>query len=82
MKKLTIKYPVIEFTTLTVEVTDEKAHEVLNACNQDAANFIREMVAIHDPLNKGWLSNNLESALEMEYARITEIKPYGQQSNY
>jgi hypothetical protein len=75
MRKLFIKYPVIEFATLTIELPDDKVDEVLNSCNQDQARFIKEMVAIHDPLNESWIHGDLESALDVEYARITEIKP-------
>lgn len=74
--KIEIKYPIITFNIIQLEVSEDKAEEILNSCQEDQAQFIIENIPEEDCFMVPNGKKGIEQALDTDmYAHIKEVKP-------
>ena len=73
MKTLKITYPIITFSTFTLDVKDEECEEILEMSCDEKAKYIRNMVEEHEPENIDWIHEKLSSAIELGFASIKKF---------
>lgn len=73
--KLEIKYPIITFNIIELNLDDEKAEEILNECQENQSQFILDNISEDDYLMVPNGKKGIISALDTDiYAHIKEVK--------
>lgn len=74
--KIEIKYPIVTFNIIQLEINEEKAGEILNSCQEDQATFIMDNIPEEDYFMVPNGKKGIISALDTDmYAHIKEVKP-------
>lgn len=73
--KIEIKYPIVTFNIIQLEINEEKAGEILNSCQEDQAQFIMDNIPEEEFFMIPNGKKGIISALDTDmYAHIKEIK--------
>ncbi|MGV2452462.1 UNVERIFIED_CONTAM: hypothetical protein POZ17_19825 [Ralstonia mannitolilytica] len=73
--KIEIKYPIVTFNIIQLEINEDKAEEILNSCQENQAQFIMDNVPEEDYFMIPNGKKGIISALDTDmYAHIKEIK--------
>ena len=73
--KIEIKYPIVTFNIIELNIDDDKAEDILNSCQEDQAQFIMDNIPEQDYFMVPNGKKGIISALDTDiYAHIKEVK--------